>query len=212
MKRIAVILFCVFCAINANAQSHERGDYSFQLGYNAGLQTVQSSTILNNITTPTLNSSDFTSMVVGRIHRNIFNFFSVGLSGEYGNFYGDSTSNLANKMRSLNAEARLYVLNRDHFNVYGGCGFGISTLKISHEAAGGNNEVYNFFTPNMHFHVGFNWYLFNIIGVNAQLGWSKKNFELQKYTINEAEQDITNLVKNKDMEGVELQVGLSMKI
>ena len=210
MKKLGLFIAAFVMIIQMHAQSHSRGTWSFQLGYNAGLQTVVSDIKTNNMPVNQLKNTDFTSMLAFSAHNNLLKFFSLGVGGEYGQFFMDTATALPNKMRALNLESRIYLLNKDHYNVYLGAGFGFSSLKIQDILTNGSTEIMNFSTPNMQLLVGFNRYFFDVVGFHGHMIYSKKDFELKKVTLDQVEQDLTNIMHDKAMTGLSVQLGLSL--
>jgi hypothetical protein len=208
MKKLVAFLVVFLFALEIFAQSHENGTLSFQFGYRYGIQNTTNR--INSL--PDLKEIAITNLTSIRAHYNLFSFLSVGLSSDFGNYTDDSTLALdKNFLFNLGLEIRGYVVNLDNMNVYAGLGYGLSSLKMSSVVVG-TDQTLRFKSPNAEIYGGINWYVLKIVGLHAQLGYSKKDFELSKFSIDEVEQDLTNIYYDKGLNGFEFQAGISVKI
>ncbi|MBN2747395.1 MAG: hypothetical protein JXR34_11775 [Bacteroidales bacterium] len=212
MRKITFLFLFSMISIISFSQSHKAGTLSFQGAWKLGFVGSQTNLSSSGINVIDLKDNGISSQTVLRAHYNVFKFLSLGVVGSYGIYTDDSTlTNERNYITNLGLEARIYVINWDKFNIYGGMGVGLSNLKMTDEV-GSNSHEYKLTSPIFDVHAGFNWYLLKIIGFHSQLGLAVSNYDLNKYVVNGTEQNISNLKMNKSMAAFEWQVGLSLKI
>ncbi len=216
MKKLFNTLLLTCVCMHLFSQAHNKGTFSFQLNYQTGLhKTIYESTYYGNLVDRDTRAA-LTSLFNFTAQYNFIKPFSAGINFSSGRYIEDPEDAEAdgNKVNTLSLDLRAYLVNKEKFNWFLSLDYGIANLEI--------NRIYTFITsfrykylfksPHFSLYTGFNWYFAKFIGMNFQLGYSGHNFLMNKLWINGDEQDISNLKNTLQATGVNIRLGLSIKI
>ena len=213
-KSIYLIIVC-FPLIGVFGQSHERGTFSFTLGYDAGVHGVAYNSEYNGNKLDQDTSAAGTRMGHLTASYNLFKFMSIGLDLRSGGYVEDPENATANgnRVSMTGINLRFYPVNREKFAWYIGPSFGISRLEI--------NRIYTFIISipakyrysagHFGLETGFNWYFAKNFGMNFALGYSGQNYRMYYYSLNNEEQDLTNFDNTLQTIGIHMNLGLAFR-
>lgn len=217
MKKIFLLFLGLSFSINLAAQSHHAGTLSFQLGYDVGVHQTDYTSKYNGTLLSQDKDNAATTAVMFGAQYNLIEFLSLGLNFGAGSYIEDrdKIENNGNTFRVLSLDLRIYPINNEKFNWFLSPRLGVSNLKINRKVGPpilliSQESKYN--SPHFGIYTGFNWYFLSFIGINAQLGYTNHNFLMKEYNINGVSQNLNNFENRLKVSGVQLQLGLSVKI
>lgn len=196
----------------SQAQSHETGTVSFQLNYDVGVHRTNYTSKFNGILINEDKSAALTSMLKFGAYYNVLNFLSLGIEHMRGGYLEDPDNAEAagNYYRNLAFGMNLYLVNKDKFNWFISPKFGAARLEIKRRK-GVVVETSKYRTGLFGIYTGFNAYLINNLGFNAQLGYSSHNFRMTSFAVGGNSLNLNNFENRLQVGGVHLQLGLSLK-
>ena len=215
MKKLFVACM-VLCTISVKAQSLESGTLSFQVGYDAMIHGTASETTFFGVVIDRDTSGAITSMFNADAQYSFAPWFSAGVAFNIGSYLEDTAdqSNDGNHVSIIAFDARLYPVNNDKFNWYLGGSAGLTNLEINKKDAltPGVNYQYKYKSPALGLFTGFNWYFFDVAGVFLQFEYSQQNFDLKSFSIDGAEQDLSQTTQSLITKGGGIRLGVNFKL
>ncbi|HMU70842.1 MAG TPA: hypothetical protein PKC38_12555, partial [Chitinophagales bacterium] len=76
----------------------------------------------------------------------------------------------------------------------------------------GVNYQYKYKSPALGLFTGFNWYFFDVAGVFLQFEYSQQNFDLKSFSIDGAEQDLSQTTQSLITKGGGIRLGVNFKL
>ena len=135
----------------------------------------------------------------------------MGLCLEPGS-YLDSAGTHPNKLLLLSLSPRYYVVNKDRFALYFNADLGLSYLRIGDVVDGSNR--YNDRYGGGHFRIGAaaQCYFGSVFGMNFGLKYAANNFRWRGRDPRDPILDLVDYSATLKTSGVQLQIGLQVKI
>jgi hypothetical protein len=105
---------------------------------------------------------------------------------------------------------KLYLINKDKFNLYTGVGFGIQNFKNSEDNGNTKSEA-KYVGTNFHARLGMNIYFTESIGMFIHAGYDGNNMDLKELSLTSrgTTNKTSNLSGNLTANGLEMPVGLN---
>jgi hypothetical protein len=215
MKKL-FILASILSSVVVHAQSHKAGTLSLQGDFEIGILGTASETKFNETILDQDTSSAITSSFAFAMHYSLVEFISAGVYANFGS-YVENEENIesnGNEFLSFGAGARLYPLNKDNFNWYLGGKIGYCSLDINRKTTGviPFSADYKYGSTEILAETGFNWYFANFLGVNMNLNYQWRNFDMKEYYLNGNQQSLVNISSTLKTTGLGISAGVSLKI
>jgi hypothetical protein len=213
--KLRFVTFLLLVSMIGFSQSHDKGTFSFNLGWDAGLHGTEYTSKLNGtqLGSPDTSAAG-TSLFRINAHYNPVKWLSAGLDFRAGSYLEDpdNPETDGNKINMLGLALRLYPVNRDKFAWFIGANFGRSGLEINRKLTAFNIPAkYTFNSGHLSFETGFNWYFAKNGGLNFGLGYSQHNFLMQEFYLNNSKQNIDNFENRLRTKGVHFNIGLAIQ-
>lgn len=142
--------------------------------------------------------------------------FNAGLDLKFGSYLydpSDSSTTKSNNFSSVGIAGEATVVSNDNFRWYVGLQFNTTNLELNEDFENGIVHQQQWRGGGTKFNTGILAYLGDgPLGLNANLGYDRHNFKLQSFTINGNDQNLDNFKATLDVRGVELNVGLVLRI
>lgn len=218
-KKIFFTLFLAFISVFGQSQSNQFG--SLNLGVGGGLGIYKTNSEFN----ATFGSLVITDRDTSAAATTYFNFsadfgvmklLSVGLFVQSGKYVQEEESGITkdNSFTKFGIMPKLYIVNKDKFNLYAGLGLGVVNLKTMEKNNNSNTTTEAKYSgSNFHLRLGMNYYFTNAIGMYFHAGYDGNNFNLKELTVKSGSTSNTptNLTGKLNASGAELAVGLNIK-
>lgn len=215
-KLLLFSFLCVLFVSTANAQSHQKGTLSFQLGFDAGAHGVKYESKYDGVVIDDDTSGAATTMLYFSTHYNFAKWFSAGFNLSRGSYLEDPDNAEAdgNTLGIFAFDFRFYPINKENFNWFAGLELGASNLEINRKYIFiiPFNTSYTYASGHSELYTGINWYFGKIVGINTRLGYSRHNFLMTDYKINGDNQDLDDFDNTLMTRGLHFRIGLSVKI
>lgn len=214
MKYLLAICI-VLSSLSLRGQSLDAGTISFQVGYDAMIHGTASETTFLGIVIDQDTSGAITSMFHANGQYSFASWFSAGLSFNIGSYLEDTADATANgnSVSIVAFDARLYPVNTEKFNLYFGGTAGLTNLEINKiDNLSGIDYQYTYKSPNLGLFTGFNWYIFDVAGVFFQFEYSQQDFDLKTFSIDGAEQDLSQTTQTLITKGGGVRFGVNFKL
>lgn len=218
LKKLSIIA-CLLISYSSYSQSNQFGTLNLSVGGGLGIYAT------NSEFTATYGSLTITDRDTSAAGTSYFNFaadfgiiklLSAGIYVQAGKYLQAQEDGVTkdNNFAKIGIMPKLYIINKDKFNLYTGLGFGVSTLNTSEK--NNNNTLkteakYN--GGNFHLRLGMNYYFTNVIGLSFHAGYDANSFKLKELTQTTGSVSNTpnNLTGNLNANGAEMALSLNIK-
>ena len=215
MNRILTALLCFAVIASAEAQVNDKGKFQIGLGASLGLYATQ---FENSVTYPILGTfiekkDDGAATVSYPIDLQIglSKPISLGLYVEPGS-YLDSNDTHTNSFLVIGISPRFYAVNKDHFAWFFHLDVGLSALRINDVENGGQRYTDSY--AGGHFRLGtqVQYYFGNTFGLNFGVQYSGHNMPWRDRDPEDPNLKNANYSATLKASGVQLQLGLQVKL
>ena len=219
MKKTILVLISAFMLSTFNyAQSNEFGTLNLSAGAGFGAYATSSEITATYFGTFTVTDKDTSGAVTTYFYLTgdfgIVKFLSVGAYFQTGKYLQEPEDGITkdNSFYKLGIMPKLYLINKDKFNLYAGLGLGIQGLATS-EDNGTTKSQAKYTGTNLHARLGMNIYFTNSIGMFMHAGYDGNNMDLKELSFKSGGTTNTasNLTGNLTAKGLEMALGLNFK-
>lgn len=219
MKKLVLIASLTLLTLTYFSQSNDLGVLNLSGGVGAGVYATNSeinatyfggSLVITDrdtsagVTTYGYLSGDF----------GIIKLLSAGFYLQSGQYLQEDTAGITkdNSLFKIGIMPKLYLVNKDKFNLYTGLGLGYEKLRTSEEDNNSKTEA-KYSGTNFHLRLGMNAYFTNSIGMFFHLGYDANNLTLNELSFTSGSNTNTpsNLTGYLDAKGMEVAIGLNFK-
>lgn len=218
MKRILIIL-SVLVVGTSYSQSNDFGTLNLSGGVGFGAYATQSeitATYFNG--SLTVRDQDTSGAVTTYAYLSgdfgVIKLLSVGVIFQKGKYLQEEESGVTkdNSFYKFGIMPKLYLVNKDKFNLYAGLGLGVQGLTTSEVKNNVTTEA-KYTGTNLHLRLGMNIYFSNSIGMFMHAGYDANNMNLKElsYTSGSTTNTPSNLSGELIANGLEMAIGLNIK-
>ena len=140
------------------------------------------------------------------VHVGLIQPLSLGLYLQPGS-YLDSSATRSNSFFIGGLAPRVYIVNKDRFNWWGGLEAGLATLVIDDIDSFGNDFQYTFSGGHFRLCSGINYYFGGLVGMQFNMKFAGYNLPLR-----DIEPDVGDFDSLLKVKGMELGLGLMFKL
>lgn len=220
MKKIFTMVVAIsLTSVTSLSQSNSFGALNLSGGVGFGAYTTTSEVSASYLNGSFVISDRDTSTGVTTYGQfaadlGIIDFISAGVYFQTGKYLQEKEDGVTkdNSLWKLGIMPKIYLINKDKFNLNLGFGFAIERLRTSEENGNTSAEA-KYSGTNMHFRLGTNFYFTNSVGMFIHAGYdiNKLTLNSYSYTVGNTTNTPDNLSGNLNADGLEMAIGLNIK-